>query len=107
MTTDYVHIMRDDEGHLRVGDGWYKLVMLVGEHVYHGSSPVEMVEAHPALTLGQAYETLAYYYDHKEELDAELAQREHDAERLRGELEDSAFATGMRQRFKVWRQDRA
>ena len=73
--TEYAHIIRDDAGHLRIGGGLYKLIMLVAEHVYHGSSPVEIVGAHPALTLGQAYEALAYYYDHKEALDAELVYR--------------------------------
>jgi hypothetical protein len=105
--TGYAHIVRDDDGHLRVGEGWHKLIALVGEHVFLGSGPVELAAAHPPLTLGEAYEVLAYYYDHQDELDVELAERERDAERLREELEDSAFAAQMRERYAVWKRDRS
>ncbi len=101
-TTGYAHIVRDDDGHLRVGTDWHKVISLVDEHVQQGSGPNELVIAYPSLTLGQAYEVLAYQYDHKDEMDAELAERRHDAERLRTELEDPVFREEIRERCTAW-----
>jgi hypothetical protein len=86
-TTEYPHIVRDDEGKLRVQDAWFKVIMLIGDHVYRDWEAADLVEHHPPLTLGQAHSILAYYYDHKDEIDHELAEREQDADRLLKEIE--------------------
>ena len=42
-----------------------------------GLSPEEICREHPGLTLGQVHAALAYYYDHREEILAEIeADRE-------------------------------
>ena len=38
------------------------------------------------LGLGQIYSGLAYYWDHKDELDADIRRRQEYAERMREEL---------------------
>lgn len=38
----------------------------------HGRTPEEVVREWPHLTLGQVYGALAYYYDHRAEIDADL-----------------------------------
>jgi hypothetical protein len=40
----------------------------------------------PHLGLGQIYSALAYYWDHKDELDADLRRRREYGERMREEL---------------------
>jgi uncharacterized protein (DUF433 family) len=85
--TGYPHIVSDGEGKLRVQDAWFKVIMLIGDHVYHGWEAADLVEHHPPLTLGQAHSILAYYYDHKNEIDRELEERERDAGRLLQEIE--------------------
>ena len=40
------------------------------EHV--GLSPDEICDAHPGLTLGQVHAALAYYFDHRDEVLAEM-----------------------------------
>jgi hypothetical protein len=87
LKTEYPHIVRDDEGKLRVENAWFKVIMLIGDHVYGGWEAADLVEHHPPLTLGQAHSILAYYYDHKDEIDRELAERERNAERLLKEFE--------------------
>ena len=40
----------------------------------------------PQLGLGQIYSALAYYWDHKDEVDADLRRRREYGERMREEL---------------------
>jgi uncharacterized protein (DUF433 family) len=37
-------------------------------------TPEELVTLFPHLTLAQVYDALSYYYDHKEEIDRDLAE---------------------------------
>ena len=41
----------------------------------HGMTPEELVKTFPHLTLAQVYDALSYYYDHREEMDPEVAER--------------------------------
>lgn len=48
-------------------------------HVWHelyGWSVVDIIAQFPQLTLADVYAALAYYHDHREEIDAEI-QRDH------------------------------
>lgn len=38
-----------------------------------GMTPEELVQEFPHLTLAQVYDALSYYYDHKDDIDEELA----------------------------------
>jgi uncharacterized protein (DUF433 family) len=41
-------------------------------HVHQGMTPAEIVSKWPHLTLASIYAALAYYHDHREELNAEI-----------------------------------
>jgi uncharacterized protein (DUF433 family) len=43
-------------------------------HVLQGQSPEEIVAGFPQLTLADVYAAMAYYYDHREELEREWAE---------------------------------
>lgn len=60
-----------------------KVIHLVIDKRVHDLSPEEMVRQHPPLTLAQVYAAFAYYYDHQEELDAEIEAGYQRAEELR------------------------
>ena len=45
---------------------------LVAEYISYGWSPEEMCRQHPGLTLSEAHSAMAYYFDHQQEIDAEL-----------------------------------
>ena len=45
---------------------------VVLEHQRAGLSPDEIVTAYPSLTLGDVYAALAYYHDHRAEIDADI-----------------------------------
>ncbi len=52
--------------------GWYKL----------GFSPEEIADKFGHLTLAQVYAALTYYHVNREEIEADIAQEEAEAERL-------------------------
>jgi len=52
-----------------------KVIELVLDHLAYGWSPEELHFQHPSLTMGQIYSALAYYWDHKAELDQDIERR--------------------------------
>ena len=73
-----------------------KVVELVTAHQAHGWSPEELHFQFPHLSLGQIYAALTYYWDHKDELDADIARRDREVEEIRRELGPSAIAAKLR-----------
>ena len=54
---------------------WYK----------QGYSPEEIADQYPHLTLAQVYSALAYYHANKEEIEADLAAEQDEADQLEQE----------------------
>jgi hypothetical protein len=73
-----------------------KVVELVMAQRAHGWSPEEIRFQHPELSLGQIYSALAYYWDHQEELDADIERRSRYAEAARREAGPSLLAIKIR-----------
>jgi uncharacterized protein (DUF433 family) len=74
------HIHLDERGRAWIDDTNTKVIEVVEDKLAHGSSPEEMHQQYPHLSLAQIHATLSYYYDHKAEFDAEIERqlREHD-----------------------------
>lgn len=51
-------------------------------HVHDGQTPDEIIEGFPHLTLAQIHAALAYYYDHVEEIEAQLREEDEFVVRL-------------------------
>jgi len=45
-------------------------------HERRGHSPVEIVDMFPGITLADVYAALAYYHDHREEIEADFRNDE-------------------------------
>lgn len=73
--TPYFHVELDDNGVPLISGTTMKVVELVQQQMYHGCTPEELLENYPYLTMGQIHSALAYYWDHKQELDADIARR--------------------------------
>jgi uncharacterized protein (DUF433 family) len=84
--TSYRHIVLDENGVPVIAGANTKVAELIGEIQAHGLSPEELCYQLPHLSLGQIYSALAYYWDHKEEVDRDLERRAKLAEELRREL---------------------
>jgi uncharacterized protein (DUF433 family) len=73
--TRYEHITLDQAGVPVIAGTNMKVVELVLEKNAYGWSPEELYFQHPYLTLGQIYSALAYYWDHRDELDKDIERR--------------------------------
>lgn len=74
-TTAHAHIRLDAEGRAWIDDTRTKVVEVVLDKLAHGWSPEEIHFQHPHLSLAQIHAALAYYYDHRAELDAEVERQ--------------------------------
>jgi uncharacterized protein (DUF433 family) len=81
--TRYEHIVLDEAGIPLIAGTTMKVIELVLEQTAYGWSPEELHFQHPYLSLGQIHSALAYYWDHKEELDQDIAHRRARVEELR------------------------
>jgi hypothetical protein len=69
-----------------------KVVELVMAQHAHGWSPEELHFQHPHLSMGQIHAALAYYWDHREEIDADIDRRGRLADQAREEMENQPLA---------------
>ncbi|MGO9469473.1 MAG: DUF433 domain-containing protein [Isosphaeraceae bacterium] len=93
VATAYPHIVKENgqparlEQHPRV-----RVAMIVMDYLAYGWSPDEIRGQHPHLTLAEVHASMGYYYDHQQEIDAEIT----------AELEEVDRAMGNPQRSPVW-----
>ena len=81
--TRYEHIVLDDRNAPVIATTTMKVVELVTAQQAYGWSPDELAFQFPHLTLGQIHSALAYYWDHRAELDREIVRRLTVADELR------------------------
>ena len=74
----------------------FRLSLLIGAHLAYGWSAEEMCRQYPDLTPGEIYSAMAYYHDHREEIEAEIQAEWEQAERDRREAPPSPFVLRMR-----------
>jgi uncharacterized protein (DUF433 family) len=94
--TAYEHVVIDANGVPLVAGTTMKVVQLVMAQLANGWSPEELHFQYPDITLGQIYSALAYYWDHKVMLDADIERRRQLAERTRQESGPSPLAARLR-----------
>jgi uncharacterized protein (DUF433 family) len=69
------HIRVDEKGVAWIEGTQVKVLEIALDKLTHGSSPEEIHFQYPHLSLAQIHASLAYYYDHQTELDAEIERR--------------------------------
>lgn len=94
--TRYQHIVLDENDVPLVVGTTTKVIEIVLDKIAYGWSAEEIHNQHPHLSLGQIHSALAYYWDHKEELDASMERRFEYAEELR----KHAAATPFQEKLK-------
>ena len=85
--TGYEHVLLDESGVPIIAGTTTKVVELVVERGAFGYSPEEIHFQHPYLSLGQIHSALAYYWDHKDELDRDIERRQRRVDRYEREME--------------------
>ncbi|MDT8405515.1 DUF433 domain-containing protein [Sulfuriflexus sp.] len=95
-TTAYEHIHLDEKGTAFIEGTTMKVVELVMAQKAYGWSPEELHFQHPYLTMSQIHSALAYYWEHKEAIEADIRRRGEYVEQLREEAGPSPLAARFR-----------
>ncbi len=74
-----------------------KVVEVVLAQIAHGWSPEELHFQHPYLSMSQIHSALAYYWEHKKDLDADIEHRLTYAEQSRQAAGPSPLAARLRE----------
>jgi uncharacterized protein (DUF433 family) len=95
-STEYPHIEVRDDGQAYLRGAPTKVLEVVLDRLSHHWDADEIRRQHPHLSLSQIYSALAYYYDHQDEIDRAIAQRQALAQDIKARLGESP----LRQRLK-------
>jgi uncharacterized protein (DUF433 family) len=80
-----------------------KVVEVVLDKMAYGWSPEEMHRQHSHLSMAQIHAALSYYYEHQDEVDADIERRDRYVEELRALQPDSP----LRQRLRAIKRERS
>ena len=83
-------------GVARIAGTSLKVIHLVMDQTARGSTPEQVREQFPPLTLAQVYAALTYYHDHKAEFDAEIQSSLERVEQLRATTQESPIRKKLR-----------
>lgn len=85
-------------GRPRIAGHRIRVMDLVVLHEELGLSPDEILHLHPALTLSDVHAALAYYFDHREEIQQDLTRDRQLADEMAGTI-PSKIPTRVRQKL--------
>ena len=75
-------LMADKDNVIRIGKTRVTLDTLI--YTFNlGATPEEIVQQYPALDLATVYAAIAYYLQHRQEIDLYLGERDREAEAIR------------------------
>jgi uncharacterized protein (DUF433 family) len=94
--TEYKYIELNEDNVPIIAGTTMKVVELVQAQIAYGWSPAELHLNHRYLTMSQILSALAYYWDRKQELDAEIKRREEYVKQAEIEAGESPFAARLR-----------
>jgi uncharacterized protein (DUF433 family) len=93
----------DENGVAWISGTKIKVIEVATDKLAHGSSPEEMHFQYPHLSLAQIHAALAYYYEHQEEIDAEIQRRWLEVKELAAHEADSPLQKRLRElKKKQW-----
>jgi len=99
MATDlsYPHIEKPDDGPARLKRvPRVRVAQIAADYIAHGWSPDEMCRQHLNLMKSEAHAAMAYYFDHQDEIDAEIEAELREAEAARTVSSDSPLRLRLR-----------
>ena len=100
-TVEYAHISLDAQGVPIIVGSRTKVVEIVLDHLAHGSDAREIHREFPHLSLGAIHSALAYYYDHQDEIDEDIARRLRRVEAIKTELDRRQGPSPIRLKLKA------
>ena len=100
-TVEYAHVTVNSDNVPMITGTQIKVVEIVLDHIGHGWDAQEIQRQHPHFSLGQIYSALAYYYDHKAEIDADIDRRQREVEHLKAEIDKLQGPSKLRARLRA------
>lgn len=100
-TVDYPHISLTSDGVPVIAGTNTKVVQVVVDHLANGSDAEEMHREFPHLSLSAIHCALAYYYDHKEEMDEDIARRKRKVDAIKAEVDARQGPSPLRERLRA------
>lgn len=95
----------DEAGGIRIGATRVTLDSVLATY-HNGSTPEEIAIQYSVLRLEEIYSTIAYYLNHRDELDAYLEKRNQQAQQIRQELAQKHGLSDLRQRLLARQSDK-
>ncbi|MCG2685616.1 MAG: DUF433 domain-containing protein [Planctomycetales bacterium] len=100
-TVEYAHITTGPDNMPMLAGTRIKVVEIVLDHLAHGADVQEIHREFPHLSLGEIHSALAYYYDHQQEMDADIARRLQRAGEFREKFEATSGPSPLRMKLKA------
>ncbi len=85
------HVVIDENGVAWISGANTKVIEVVLDKLAYGWSPEEIHSQHSHLSLAQIHSALSFYYENKNELDAEIERQNQFAEALKPRLINPAL----------------
>ena len=99
------HVSLDERGVAYVSGTTLKVADVALAFERWGMTAREVQENYPRLTLAQVHAALSYYYDHKNEVDAQIAREEAEVARLRAQNPNLLSRAQFEERLGAQRRD--
>lgn len=91
----------DEKGVARIAGSRIKVRFIGAEHTRQGMTPAEIHEAHEHISLEKIHAALAYYFAHKDSMDAELDEDDRYADEMRAQASPWPIAERLRRESYV------
>jgi uncharacterized protein (DUF433 family) len=92
----------DENGVAWIAGANTKVIEVVLDKLAYGWSPEEIHFQHSHLSLAQIHSALAYYYENREVLDAEIERERREAEQLKNQVSNPALLQKLLRLKKRW-----
>ena len=96
---EYVEI--DEKGVARIKGKRSKVINIAMDKTIYGWDADKIHKQYPHLTLTEIHSALAYYYDHKQELDRQIEESIEHTESMRQKAGDSPLVQKLRDMGKI------
>jgi len=73
-----------------------RVAQIVMDYLAYGWSPDEMCRQHPYVTQSEVHAAMTYYFDHQDEIEAEIRLEAEEAEEARSAMTRSPFYTRLK-----------
>jgi uncharacterized protein (DUF433 family) len=93
----YPHIEVNGDGIAVLSGTTTKVLEIVLDRLAYHWDPEEIQRQHPHLSLAQIYASLAYYYDHREEIDRQIDDRRRIVDQIEQSVRDSPAVKKLKQ----------